>query len=800
MQSIGLVDQDLDASLCPDFLGGGFFVCGNTTRTRLEIIMSKIACIGGGPGGLYAAICFKRSNPNHDIIVVERNKADDTFGWGVVLSDQTMENLEQSDPISAKAILNEFAKWDDIAVHFKSNISISGGHGFCGIERKRLLNVLQDRAIDLDVKIIFETQFEDHFDVADFDLVIAADGINSATRENYATHFCPDIDVRSNKYIWLGVDHAFDAFTFVFEELPEGWIWAHIYKYNDDFSTFVVECEPETWRALGFDEISTEACIARLEKIFGSVLSGHKLYSNAKHLRGSAWLNFQRVTTEKWHYNNIVLLGDAAHTAHYSIGSGSKLALEDAISLARHYHQHPILDDALNAYKDERYLEVIKLQSAARNSTEWFENLPRYAKLEPLQFAYSLLTRSQRISHENLRLRDRDWLESVEDWFYEKSVGRKGQTSTPPMFTPYKLRAMELQNRIVVSPMSMYMAKNGAPNDFHLVHYGSRAQGSPGLIYTEMTNVSADGRITPGCAGIYTDEHVVAWKRIVDFVHQQGLVKICMQIGHAGPKGSTNVAWEGMDTPLEKDGWPLIAPSAIPWAKDSDVPREMTESDMDRVLHEHVLATQRADKAGFDMIELHAAHGYLLSSFITPIRNRRTDKYGGSLNNRLRYPLAVFSAMRAVWPDHKPMAVRISATDWLASDGIDVHEAKRIAIAFQGVGCDIIDVSAGQTSVDAKPVYGRMFQTPFADAIENDCGIATMAVGNIYEPDHVNSILAAGRATLCCLGRPHLSNPYWTLHAAASQSYSDSHWPQSYVMGRDQLQRLLTRPDYVGLV
>jgi len=762
--------------------------------------MSKIACIGGGPGGLYTAVCFKLQNPDHDICVIERNRADDTFGWGVVLSDQTLENLEQADPESAHAIFDEFARWDDIAVYFKSEKIVSGGHGFCGIERKRLLNVLQNRARELGVTLVFETNFEDSYNAEDFDLVIAADGINSLTRQKYSHHFKPDIDVRSNKYIWLGVDHAYDAFTFVFEKLPEGWIWAHIYKYNDEFSTFVVECEEETWRALEFDSIGTEDCIARLQLIFKSVLNGHNLYSNAKHLRGSEWLNFQRVTTEKWHCGNIVLLGDAAHTAHYSIGSGSKLALEDAISLARHYHNFPVLDDALNAYQDERYLEVIKLQSAARNSTEWFENLPRYAGLEPMQFAYSLLTRSQRISHENLRLRDRGWLESVEDWFYEKSVGRKGQTPTPPMFTPYKLRDMELQNRIVVSPMSMYMAKDGTVNDFHLVHYGSRAQGGAGLIYTEMTNVSADGRITPGCAGMYKDEHVDAWKRIVDFVHNQGNAKICMQIGHAGPKGATRVAWEGMDKPLEKDGWPLIAPSPVPWGADSDVPREMTERDMQRVLGDHVNAALRADQAGFDMIELHAAHGYLLSSFLTPVRNKRTDQYGGSLENRLRYPKAVFQAMRDVWPGHKPMAVRISATDWLGHDGIEIDDAKKIARAFHEIGCDIIDVSAGQTSTDARPVYGRMFQTPFADAISNDCGIATMAVGNIYEPDHVNSILAAGRASLCCLGRPHLSNPYWTLHAAAAQNYDEANWPDPYQMGGEQLQRLLTRPDYVGLV
>jgi len=761
----------------------------------------RLVCIGGGPAGLYTAISMKLRDPSHEITVVERNRPDDTFGWGVVFSDQTMENLRENDPESAARILDNFAHWDDIDVHFKGEVVTSGGHGFSGIARKRLLAILQERARELGADLRFETEIDDIRRWREADLVVAADGINSRTRKRYEDHFGVNVDVRANKYTWLGTHRLFDAFTFIFEQTEHGWIWVHAYRFDKDTSTFIVECREPTWRGLGLDRMDQDESIALCERIFADYLQGARLMTNARHLRGSAWLNFARVSCQRWHHENVVLIGDAAHTAHFSIGSGTKLALEDAIDLAGTLHLYPDTREALDAYQEARRLEVLKLQSAARNSTEWFENVHRYVHFEPMQFAYSLLTRSQRVSHENLRLRDKRWVEGVERWFAARSTGRDDARPLKPMFTPFRLRELELTNRVVVSPMSMYSAEDGTPDDFHMVHYGARAQGGAGLVYTEMTDVSRDARITPGCAGMYNDEHLDAWRRIVEFVHSRTHAKFALQLGHAGPKGSTKRGWEGMDEPLAQDNWPLIAPSPIAWSEHNQVPREMTREDMGRVIADFVRATGMAERAGFDLIELHAAHGYLLSAFITPITNRRGDQYGGSLENRLRFPLEVFDAMRAAWPAGKPMSVRVSATDWLP-DGTEITEAERgispedsveIAKAFAAAGADIIDVSAGQTSTRARPVYGRMFQTPFSDRIRNEAGIATMAVGNIYEVDHVNSIIAAGRADLCCLARPHLSNPYWTLHAAAEQGYSGVPWPPQYLTGRDQLERLLAK-------
>jgi anthraniloyl-CoA monooxygenase len=753
----------------------------------------KIACVGGGPSGLYFAISMMLRSPDHDITVIERNAPLDTFGWGVVFSDQTLQNLVDNDPESAAAITGSFVHWDDIDVHFKGEVITSGGHGFAGIGRQRLLSLLQKRARELGVKLQFETEVEPDLDsFADYDLVIASDGINSRFRAEYAAHLDIDIDVRPNKFVWLGTHKIFEAFTFIFKETEHGWIWVHAYRFDDDTSTFIVETQPQTWAAFGFEDMSQDQSCRLLEELFAEHLAGHELMSNAQHLRGSAWLNFPRVLCGEWRYKNLVLIGDSAHTAHFSIGSGTKLGLEDAIHLANVLHSEPDLDEALNNYRDTRRLEVIKLQSAARNSMGWFENVPRYVQMEPMQFAYSLLTRSQRVSHENLRLRDRGWLETMERWFARAATGSKDSGSIPPMFVPFRLRDMQLANRVVVSPMAMYSAEHGTPGDFHLVHLGGRAQGGAGLVYTEMTCVSAEGRITPGCAGMYSAEHAQAWGRIVDFIHQHTPAKVCLQIGHSGPKGSTKLLWEGMDEPLDSGNWPVIGASDVPWSAASQVPRPMTRADMDRVKAEFVAATERAIESGFDMLELHCAHGYLLSSFITPLMNRRTDEYGGALDKRLRYPLEVFRAMRAAWPAEKPMSVRISATDWVAG-GITGDDAVNIARAFAEAGADIIDVSAGQTSTRAEPIYGRMFQTPLSDQIRNETGLATMAVGNIYETDHVNSIIAAGRADLCCLARPHLADPYWTLHAAAELNYADQAWPVQYESGREQYEKLLAR-------
>ncbi|MGH1356656.1 MAG: bifunctional salicylyl-CoA 5-hydroxylase/oxidoreductase [Thalassovita sp.] len=757
----------------------------------------RIACLGGGPAGLYFAISMKLRDPAHEVVVIERNRANDTFGWGVVLSDDALEQMEGNDPKSTAAIRDHFAYWDDIAVIHDGVRTVSGGHGFAGIGRKQMLILLQERARELGVEMRFETEFDTALEYKDdFDLVVATDGINSRTRTVLADEFRPDIDVRECKFIWLGTHQKFDdAFTFIFEKTQHGWMWAHVYQFDDNTATFIVECQQDTWDNWGFEDMTKEETVETCRKIFESHLGGHDLMSNATHLRGSAvWMNFPRVICEQWYHENIVLMGDAAATGHFSIGSGSRLAFDSAISLANYLHSEPTLQGAFERYQEERRLEVLRLQSAARNSLEWFERVERYLDLDPVQFNYSLLTRSQRISHENLRLRDPRWLETAEKWFQSQAGVADNAPVRAPLFAPFKLRDMELKNRIVLSPMAQYKAVDGSPTDWHLIHYGERAKGGVGLVYTEMTCVSAEGRITPGCPGLYAPEHESAWARLTGFVHAETDAKICCQIGHSGRKGSTQLGWETMDAPLEADNWDIVSASAIPWSKNNATPREITRAEMDAVRDQFVASARMADRAGFDMIELHAAHGYLISSFISPTSNMRTDAYGGGLENRMRYPLEVFQAMRAVWPDDKPMSVRISANDWVGEDGVTPDEAVEIARMFEAAGADIIDVSAGQTSTDAKPIYGRMFQTPFSDRIRNEAGISTMAVGNIYEADHANSILMAGRADLVAVGRPHLADPYWTLHEGAKiGDRAAPDWPLPYLAGRDQAWRLADR-------
>lgn len=750
----------------------------------------RVACLGGGPAGLYFAISMKLRDPAHEVTVFERNKADDTFGWGVVLSDDALGNMEENDPVSTEAIRASFSYWDDIAVLHKGERTVSGGHGFAGIGRMTMLLILQARAEELGVKLVYETLVKSADDYReDYDLVVAADGINSLVRAEYGDHFKPDIDTRICKFIWLGTHQKFgDAFTFIFEETEHGWVWVHAYQFDDETATVIVECTNETWDKFGFEHMSKAETIAKCEEIFADHLGGNALISNADHLRGSAvWMNFPRVICDKWHHENVVLMGDAAATGHFSIGSGSRLAFDSAISLASYLDSEPTMEAAFERYQEERRVEVLRLQSAARNSLEWFEQVERYIGYDPVQFNYALLTRSQRISHENLRMRDPAFVAKAERWFNAKAGI---ESDRHPMFAPFTLREMELKNRIVVSPMAQYRAVDGCPTDWHLVHYGERAKGGAGLIYAEMTCVSPEGRITPGCPGLYAPEHETAWKRIVDFSHAESGAKICCQIGHAGRKGSTQVGWEAPDKPLKSGNWPLLSASAIAWSSDNAVPKAMDRGDMDMVRDQFVEATKMADRAGFDMVELHAAHGYLISSFITPVSNQRDDEYGGSLENRLRYPLEVFKAMRAVWPDKKPMAVRISSNDWVGDAGVTPDEAVEIAKAFSAAGVDIVDVSAGQTSVEARPVYGRMFQTPFSDQIRNEAGVKTMAVGNIFEADHVNSILMAGRADLVCLARPHLADPYWTLHTATTLGDRQEVWPLPYGAGRDQAWRL----------
>jgi anthraniloyl-CoA monooxygenase len=787
----------------------------------------RIVTIGGGPAGLYFALLLKKARPDYHITVLERNRAGDTFGWGVVFSDQTLGNFYSADRETYQAITDHFAHWDDIDVHIKGRTITSGGHGFCGIARKTLLQLLYDRAVGLGVEVRFECDIPDletlnDLGLDDADLIVAADGVNSRIRKQYAAQFQPTLDVRSAKYIWLGTTKQFEAFTFCFVENEFGVFQAHCYRFEPNLSTFIVECDADSWKRAGFDTMDTAQTILRCERMFAQWLDGHALISNATHRLDDPWTSFVRISNKHWYTENIVLIGDAAHTAHFSIGSGTKLAMEDAIALAKAVASAGTLTDpneraaALQRYQDERMVEALRLQNAARNSMEWFEHVKRYMRLEPEQFAYSLLTRSQRVSHENLRLRDATYLSGVERWvasvadaqtkaitneptaLHIISNGTSPHDSLdttpppPPLFTPYRLRDMHLINRIAVAPMDMYRAVDGTPQPFHYVHLGSRAIGGAALVFTEMTCVSPEGRITPGCTGMYNDAHRDTWKEIVDFVHSESQAKICLQLGHSGRKGSVKVPWEGNNVPLDQNNWEVIAPSPIPYTPQLQTPRPMTRRDMDLVREQFARAAYYAIECNFDMLELHCAHGYLLSSFITPLTNQRNDEYGGSLANRLRYPLEIFSTIRDIWPSERPISVRISATDW-ADGGITGDDAVEIARAFVSAGADIIHVSTGQTVIEEQPVYGRMFQTPYSDQIRNEAGIRTIAVGNILDPDQVNAIIAAGRADLVALGRPHLSNPYWTLHAAAELGYQQQPWPHSYFQGRRQLEREIER-------
>ena len=764
----------------------------------------KIVCIGGGPAGLYFGLLMKLQDPANDVVVVERNRPYDTFGWGVVFSDATMGNLREADPVSAETIGDAFNRWDDVEVHFKERAVRSGGHGFIGIGRKKLLNILQARCEAVGVQLVFETFIEDDQEIArkyGADLVIASDGLNSVVRKRYADTFRPDIDTRKCRFVWLGTKKVFDAFNFIFVPTEHGWFQAHAYRFEDGTSTFIVETPEETWKAAGIDQMSQEEGIAYCEKLFAPYLDGNPLISNAGHLRGSAiWIQFPRVICERWvHWNEIggkrvpvVLMGDAAHTAHFSIGSGTKLALEDAIELARTIKSvDGSLEEALRHYEAVRSVEVLKIQNAARNSTEWFENVKRYEDLEPEQFAYSLLTRSQRISHENLRVRDKEWLEGYESWLAERA-GTK-PAAVPPMLTPFTVRGVELKNRVVVSPTAMYSCKSGVPGNFHMVHLGSRALGGAGLVMVEMTSVSPDGRITPGCPGLWNDAQAAAFAGIVAFVHEHSSARIGVQIGHAGRRGSTQVGWEKMDHPLADGNWPLISASALPYLPGvSQTPREMTREDMDRVRDDFAAATRRAAAAGFDWLELQAGHGYLLSNFSSPVTNQRTDEYGGSLENRMAFPLEVLRAVRAAWPQDKPISVRISATDWVEG-GNSADDAVDMARLFKKAGADMIDCSSGEVTPDQKPVYGRMFQTPFADRVRNEAGVPTIAVGAITEADQVNGIIASGRADLCALSRPHLADPAWVLRETAQLGFRRVEWPRQYLFAKDQLERSIKR-------
>lgn len=746
----------------------------------------RIRILGGGPAGLYLAILLKRRDASHEVIVHERNAHDDTFGWGVVFSDETLGHFAAADPESYAAITRDFARWDALDIHVKGETYRSHGHGFCGIARKRLLILLAERARELGVELHFKDEVADVDALRDgVDLLVGADGLRSVVRQRFEEHFRPSIELRKARFIWLGTHASFEAFTFSFRQSEHGLFQIHAYQFeaprpgHQGLSTVIVETDEDTWRAAGLHEASEAQSIAYCEKVFAEDLGGAKLLPNR-----SSWIQFPTVKNETWVHDNVVLIGDAAHTAHFSIGSGTKLAMEDAILLAEALAAHP--DDVaagLAEYQERRGPEVARIQRAAQPSLEWFEDTKRhYDALAPIQLAYSLLTRSKRITHANLKLRDPELVARTEAFFAERAGVPADAPPTPPMFTPFQLRELTLPNRVVVSPMCMYSAEDGVPDDWHMVHLGSRAVGGAGLVMTEMTDVSAEGRISPGCTGLWNETQRDAWKRICEFVHTRTASKIGIQLGHAGRKGSTRLLWEGHEVPLREGNWPVMAPSALAHdpGKNMQVPREMTRADMDAVKAEFVRATELAAEAGFDLVEVHFAHGYLLSSFLTPLANQRRDEYGGSLDNRLRYPLEVFDAMRAVWPNERPMSVRVSATDWVPG-GFDADDAVAVARVLQEHGCDIIDVSTGQTSPEAEPIFGRMYQTPFAERIRNEVGIPTIAVGAIQGFDHVNTIVLAGRADLCALARPHLYDPYVTLHAAHEQGYDAMEWPPQYV-------------------
>lgn len=752
----------------------------------------KVSIIGGGPGGLYFALLAKKAWPAWDITVCERNRPDDTFGFGVVFSDQTLDTFKTYDGPSYEAIRRAFAYWGDIDVHYKGEVLRIGGNGFCGCSRVTLLKLLQERCRELGVQLAFQREVEDITEFPDSDLILAADGINSRIREKYRHHFLPSVDLRPNKFVWLGSTRPMDAFKYFFRETPHGIVVAHGYQYEPGASTLIAEMDHATWANFGFERMDGARMIATLEQLFAEELQGHKLIANR-----SVWRNFPAIVNQTWVMGNVALVGDAKATAHFTIGSGTKLAMEDAIALYEALRSEPSVPAALRRYDTARREEVEKTQHAANVSLTWFEHLQRYWGMDPVQFGFGLMSRSKQITWENLQLRDARFVERVQQWFAhkQKASGYEVDTAHPPvpMFTPFRLRGMLLENRVVVSPMDQYSAVDGTPTDWHLVHYGSRAIGGAGLVYMEMTCVSPEGRISPGCTGLWNEQQAQAFKRIADFCHANSKAKLALQLGHSGRKGSTQLGWERIDHPLEAGNWPVISASPIPYYEgESQVPREMTRADMDEVREQFVRATRYAEAAGFDMLELHMAHGYLLASFISPLTNMRGDEYGGPIENRMRFPLEVFRACRAIWPQDKPMSVRISATDW-APGGLSAEDLMALARMLKAAGCDLIDVSTGQTVPQQKPVYGRMYQAPFSDWVRNEVGIATMTVGAVTTADQVNTLIAAGRADLVALARPHLANPHFTLQASAWYQHLPQHWPLQYLSGRDQALRLAER-------
>ena len=740
----------------------------------------KITVIGGGPGGLYFSILTKKAMPHCQIDIYERNKPDDSFGFGVVFSDETLGEFLKRDMQSYELIRSKFAYWDDIIIARDGESVNIAGNGFCGCSRKTLLQLLQQRCLEEGVNLHFEQNVDDLSQFADSDIILATDGIGSAIRTQYQKEFGTKIELKKNRFVWLGSTKPLDAFTYFFRSTPHGTIVAHSYQYEEGMSTWIFECSDETWQKNGFEVTNEADTMAKIAEIFKDELDGHPLISNKSH-----WRQFPHVTNENWHHNNIVLLGDAKATAHYSIGSGTKLAMDSAIGLSDAVIANPTnVKAAFEQYEKTRRNTVEMIQYAAIVSLDWFENIDRHMNHSFQQFAFGCMTRSKKVTYENLRLRDASFTDKVLNEFNENcNVNIKNQSAA---FTPFKLRNLELQNRIVMSPMGQYVAENGVINDWHFQHYTSRAVGGVGLILTEMNAVSETGRITEGCAGIYTINQVNAWKRITDFIHQYTQTKIGIQLGHSGRKGCSKIPWEAQ---FQGEKWELLSASAIPFNENSDSPKEMTLEDMQLVKNQFVQAAKNANEAGFDMIELQAHHGFLLASFLSPLTNIRTDEFGGSVENRLKYPLEVFTAIREVFSNEKPISVRISATDW-AENGVSEADVFVISEAFKMAGADIINVSSGNTVANQKPITGRMWQTPFSDAVRNTVHIPTITAGYIQDIDQINTIILNGRADLVALGRPLLLDANFVRNAQAYEQFQANDIPNSYKMAISHLYLL----------